>query len=513
MRILYVDDNAADAQQVLAALHAADAAHVIEGVASLAAARAALAHAERYDLLLTDLHLPDGHGLDLVLEVRERALPLAVVALTRQGDESVAIAALRAGADDYLAKRDDLADHLVPTLQAACQRASADRQRRAQVLRVLYVERQTLDIDLTRRHLERHAPHLRLAVARDAAEALARLPRHGGERGDIDLVLCDYRLVGDSGLDLLKELREMRGLDLPVVIVTGQGSEDVAAEALRLGATDYLVKHAHWLQALPLALENAWHRVQAAREHEALRRLNAELEARVARRTKALEAANRELEAFSYSVSHDLRAPLRAIDGLSAMLLRDHLAALDDDGQRLLNMLRDSARRMDRLIIDLLGFARTAREPLQRAPVRPAPLVRNCLDELRDEIERRGIAIAVGELPPCEADANLLRQVFANLLSNAVKYTRRQSAARIEIGATQLDGAPAYFVRDNGAGFDMRHAGKLFGVFQRLHRADEFEGTGVGLAIVARIVDRHGGRIVAEAAPGRGACFTFRLTG
>ncbi|MDT7834590.1 sensor histidine kinase [Aquabacterium sp. OR-4] len=531
MRILLLEDDARDADLIGRALAAAgladglvlattlQQAREILAVASAAVAAGGAAEAGGFDLLLSDLRLPDGHGFELIVALREQGSPLTVVALTGQGDESMAVAALRAGADDYLVKRDDLHERLGATLRAAHLRRQADSARRGRTLQLLYVEPQALDVDLARRHLERHAPHLRLQAVPDAAAALALLPGDASAPCAYDILLVDYRLPGDSGLDLLKTLREQRGLDIPVVLATGQGTEDVAAEALRLGATDYLPKNAHLLQLLPLALENAYHRVAAAREQAALRRLNAELEQRVAERTqalqastRALEASNRELDAFAYSVSHDLRAPLRAIDGLSSLLLRDHAAGVDADGRHMLELLRGSALRMDRLIRDLLRFARGAREPLLRSPVAVGALVQDCLAEHADEITRRGIVVQLPELPDAQADATLLRQVFANLIDNAVKYTRHQAQPRIEFSAEPLAGGGlAYAVRDNGAGFDMRYAGKLFGVFQRLHRADEFEGTGVGLAIAARIIERHGGHIRAEAAVGQGAYFVFSL--
>lgn len=520
MHILLLEDDSHDADLIGRALAEAGLANGLVVARTLQAARECLAApGAGHELLLTDLRLPDGHGFELIIELRQQDSPLTVVALTGQGDESLAIAALRAGADDYLVKRHDLHERLGATLRAAHARVGADRARRTRTLQVLYVEPQAQDVDLTRRHLARHAPHLRLHSVADAPSALALLPADASAPCDIDVLLVDYRLPGNSGLDLLKAVREDRGLDIPLVLATGQGSEDVAAEALRLGATDYLPKNAHLLQLLPLALENAYHRVAAAREQAALRRLNAELEQRVAQRTsalqastRALEASNRELDAFAYSVSHDLRAPLRSIDGLSTLLLRDHAAGVDAEGRHMLDLLRGSAQRMDRLIRDLLRFARSAREPLVRSAVPVGPLVQACLDEHADELARRGITVQLPPLPDAMADANLLRQVFANLIDNAVKYTRHQAQPRIAFSAERTaDGHLAYAVRDNGAGFDMRYAGKLFGVFQRLHRADEFEGTGVGLAIAARIVERHGGHIRAEARPGEGACFVFSL--
>ncbi|MEK7786615.1 MAG: GAF domain-containing protein, partial [Chloroflexota bacterium] len=244
-----------------------------------------------------------------------------------------------------------------------------------------------------------------------------------------------------------------------------------------------------------------------------VRRLNEELEQRVVERTAQLEAANKELEAFSYSVSHDLRAPLRAVDGFSRILLEDYAAQLTPDAQRYLRLVRDNSRQMGRLVDDLLAFSRLGRQPVQAQTVAITPLVRQALDELRAEQEGRQVEIILGDLPECEADPALLKQVWINLLSNALKFTRKREAARVEIGYQRTDGEDVYFVKDNGVGFNMRYQGKLFGVFQRLHRAEEYEGTGVGLAIVQRIIHRHGGQVCAEAEVDKGATFYFTLGG
>jgi PAS domain S-box-containing protein len=226
-----------------------------------------------------------------------------------------------------------------------------------------------------------------------------------------------------------------------------------------------------------------------------------------------LTAANKELEAFSYSVSHDLRAPLRAIDGFSQILLDEYSAALPAEAQEYLRDVRENTRCMGQLVDDLLALARLGRLPLNMQRTEPAAIVHRCLDELPKERNGRRVEIVVGDLPACSADSVLLKQVWMNLLSNAVKYTSRREAARIEVGGGPEDstGNSLYFVKDNGVGFDMRYAHKLFGVFQRLHLADEYEGTGVGLAIVQRIIHRHGGRVWAEAQPNQGATFFFTL--
>ena len=244
---------------------------------------------------------------------------------------------------------------------------------------------------------------------------------------------------------------------------------------------------------------------------EALALLRAELEARVTLRTAELLEANRELEAFSYSVSHDLRAPLRAIDGFSQAVIEDYGDLLPAAGRDQLKTIRRGAQKMGCLIDDLLAFAQLSRTPLLKQPVNTGDIVRGALAELEAQRAGRIVDLRVDALPGCSGDPALLKQVWLNLLSNALKYTRKREQASLEIGCLKTNGTDTFFVRDNGTGFDLRYADKLFGVFQRFHRAEDYEGTGVGLAIVQRIVQRHGGRVWAEAIVDRGATFYFTL--
>ncbi|HYK82685.1 MAG TPA: ATP-binding protein [Gemmatimonadales bacterium] len=231
----------------------------------------------------------------------------------------------------------------------------------------------------------------------------------------------------------------------------------------------------------------------------------------LAEANRELREANRELEHLSYSVSHDLRAPLRAIDGFARMLDEDHAAALNPEAHRLLDVIRGNTVRMGQLIDDLLQFSRLSRRELEPTAVDLGALAQGVVDELSHANDARRVAIAVGPLPQARGDRGLLRQVLVQLIGNAFKFTRGRPDARIDIGARREGGEMVYYVRDNGVGFDMRYANKLFGIFQRLHRVDEFEGSGVGLALVQRIVHRHGGRVWAEGRANEGATFYFTL--
>jgi signal transduction histidine kinase len=319
-----------------------------------------------------------------------------------------------------------------------------------------------------------------------------------------DLMLTDLMMPDMDGITLVRTALETDP-NLMSIVMTGYGTIDTAVQAIKAGALDYILKPFKLSVILPV-LSRALHMRR-------LRLENAELVRRVNERSSELEAANKELEAFSYSISHDLRNPLNAVIGYSELLTECYAAEMDKRAQHMLRQICETGSRMEQLIADLLRLSSLGRQALSLECVQTYGLVREVLDELAIDYTERQIEIQVDDLPDCFGDVSLLRQVFVNLLSNALKFTRRKEKATVEVGYRQQEGGNAYFIRDNGAGFDAKNADRLFGAFQRLHCAEDFEGTGVGLSIVKRIVSRHGGRIWAESEVGQGATFYFTLAG
>ncbi|HLA62083.1 MAG TPA: response regulator [Nitrospiraceae bacterium] len=362
------------------------------------------------------------------------------------------------------------------------------------------------------------------------------------------LIISDVVMPEMDGYDLCRRVKSDPGLgDIPIILVTTLSDPQDVIRGLECRADNFILKpydDGHLLSRVRFVLINREvrqaeqssmgveiffngqkHFITADRlqilnlllsTYEAAIQRNKELSLAqddLHRVNASLEAANKELEAFSYSVSHDLRAPLRAVDGFAQAVLEDYGQRLPEEAQRYLQTIRQGAQRMGDLIDDLLAFAQLSRQPLTRRAVDTGKIVREVLEELSRQRDGRQIEVRVGELSACQGDPGLLRQVWVNLLSNALKFTRKTESAVVEIGSALEQGETIFFVRDNGSGFDMQYAEKLFGVFQRLHREEEFEGTGVGLAIVARVIHRHGGRVWAEAETDRGATFYFTLEG
>ena len=330
-----------------------------------------------------------------------------------------------------------------------------------------------------------------------AREALAAL-----RPGEVDLLITDLMMPEMDGIALSNAVRQVDPT-VSTIVMTGHGTIDTAVRAMQEGALDYILKPFKLNVILPVIVR--------ALDVRRLRRENAELEARERRRSEELAAAYRDLESFSYSISHDLRAPLRSITSF-AQILEDELGTQSEaETRRMIGLIRSGGQKMDQLIVGLLEFSRAGREPLNLELIDMTLMAGAAAAEVMALYSGPTPRIDIDDVPSVAADARVIRQVWCNLIGNALKYSAKRAEPWIKISG-RIEGQEAlYQVEDNGAGFDMRYADKLFGVFQRLHRAEEFSGTGVGLAIVHRIIVRHGGRIRARGVPDAGACFEFAL--
>lgn len=362
--------------------------------------------------------------------------------------------------------------------------------------RILLVDDSEEDREYIKRLLTKAAEFTwQFAETPDGKQGLA-LAASGGP---FDCILLDYRLHDMDGMEFLRLLANQFGEPrVAVVMLAGAGDEGLAVRAMKLGAQDYLSKRHLDAELLLRAIENAIIHFQLILANR--------------KSAKLLQAAHRELETFTYSVSHDLRAPLRHIAGFSDILIRDFGPGMAVEARDLLQLIADAVVRMGLLVDGLLRLSKLGRQALKLVHTDLNVIVDEVIAVLQPECEGRVVEWRVARLPALECDRILIAQVFQNLLSNALKYSRGRKSAIIEIGSTQEPGKPpVIFVRDNGAGFDMKFADGLFGVFQRMHGESEFEGTGIGLALAKRIISRHGGQIWAEAAVDVGATFYFTL--
>jgi signal transduction histidine kinase/CheY-like chemotaxis protein len=530
-RLLIVDDELAHMRALCDILQ--QEGYVTRGFTSGLEAVKALRQ-EPFDLLLTDLMMPQIDGITLLRACHEIDPDLACIVMTGHGTIATAVDALKAGALDYVLKPFKV-NNILPALGRALamrrlQLENIQLRESVGIYELAQAITQGLEHDeIVERTLaaagcqsDAHAVYLLVPTADRRTLELAGATGPGVES------LQDQTAAHAGALDdwVARARAELEAPDatlepaapfahpfdarigLAIPIVAGGRFFGVLGFSSTRQQRRVSRGHLKALDVLACTAANAFATAALVTE---LRRMNEELEMRVSERTRELENANKELESFSYSVSHDLREPLRAVEGFCEMFRTEFAAGVPEAGQQMLERIWAGASRMTRLIDDLLHFSRFSREPLRRERVRLHELVLQIVARLKERGGERPIAVQVGELPDCYGDPALLEQVLVNLLSNAFKFTTGRDFARVEVGVLRKGMATVYYVRDNGVGFDMRYADKLFGVFQRLHAQEAFEGTGIGLSIVQRIVTRHGGRVWADSRPGEGATFYFSL--
>jgi two-component system NtrC family sensor kinase len=515
--ILVIDDSATFREALKAALEEAGYKVFVAGTGEdglrIAADR-------RPAAIIVDGVLPGIDGATVIRRIRlDAALRrLPCLFLTASEDRGAEVQALDAGADAFVRKE---ADVVVVLARLNAMLRSAGTQVAGSDVARLLGSKKILAVDDSETYLQELVGALRadgyeLILARSGEAALDLLAIQPA-----DCLLLDVTMPGIGGLETCRRIKSVPGLrDIPIVMLTALEDRAAMIEGLSAGADDYVAKSSDFdvVRARVLA---QLRRRQFEDENRQIREqlLLTELEAAKARAAwelaetraalvKELEWKNEELESFSYSVAHDLRAPLRNVDGFSQALLEDYHDKLDAEGRKYLHFLREAAQHMEQLIDDLLALSRVALTEFRREPVNLSLIASAVAARLRQANPNHPVEFVIADDVLAEGDDRLLTIVFENLLGNAWKFTRRCEVARIEVGVT---GDKAYFVRDNGAGFNMAYASKLFGVFQRLHSAMEFEGTGIGLATVQRVVRRHGGTIWAEGVVGCGATFSFTL--
>jgi DNA-binding response OmpR family regulator len=482
-----------------------------------------LAAAARPAAIIVDGVLPGIDGATVIRRIRLdaalRSLPCLL--LTASEDHGAELRALDAGADAFVRKGDDTAI-ILARLNAVLR--SAPAQTMASATSSLMAPKKVLTVDDSETYLQGLAEALRgdgyeVVLARSGEEALELLAIQ-----PVDCILLDLLMPGIGGEETCRRLKSAPiTRDIPTIMLTSLEDREAMIRGLGAGADDYIAKSSD-LEVLRARVLAQIRRKQFEDENRTIREqlLRHELETAEARAAQQLaearaalvgelEQKNKELEAFSYSVSHDLRAPLRSIDGFSQALLEDYAGSLDERGLDYLKRVRAAAQRMGELIDDLLQLSRVGRAPLHREPVDLSALVRHVELSLRRMSPERDVTLVVADGLWVDGDQGLLRVALENLLGNAWKFSGKTADPVIEVGVSHAGPTPVYFIRDNGVGFDKTYAGKLFSPFQRLHSEAEFPGTGIGLATVHRIVDRHGGKVWAESEIGRGATFYWTL--
>lgn len=500
--ILYVEDDPLDADLLIRHL-AEKASHLSIIHVDTAQACLNLVVEKTFDLILLDNNLPDILGIDMLKKLIMMQNRTPVIMITGQGDEYLAINSLRIGATDYICKKGNYLEKLPEIIEANIRGSAVSGKRQMNMTvtqhNILYIEKNKADIDLTIQYFRDHAPQISVIIAETTYDGLELLL---GEN-QTDLILMDLWMNDQNALEFLKELK-LRNIDTPLIVVTGKGDEDHAVTAIHLGAYDYIVKRENYLTRLPYAIYNAIDKFTTDK-------LNRELRMKLDNRVEELEKLTMELEAFTHYISSGFGVPLRAIEGFSRILEKNYSERLDKEGGRLIDIIRQNAKKLDAMLHDLFNLSQVSHSNLKISKINMAFMVRTLYKQIATGKDKETVTFTVAQLPLAMGFAPLIKMVWSNLLVNALKFTKSKKNPEIQIGYRQESAELVFWVKDNGVGFDPKLSEKLFNIFQRLHNDPDFEGTGVGLAIVRRVVHLHGGSVWAEGEVDRGATFYFSL--
>jgi len=506
MKILILEDNTTDADLCKRAIDNAIDHCTIDLARTIAEAKKLIRTDTCYDVALLDINLPDGNGLELLSEIREKELDTAVVIFTDQGNEELAVSALKAGADDYIPKKQGFIAELPHVINLAILNFRQNQKQQTEIIKVIYIEHNPVDVDLTLRHLKKYAPNVRIDIISTAENALKLLPIAAGEKYNdpYHLMLLDYGLPGMSAFDFIKIIRQERMIQLPIIIITGQGDEEIAVQALKLGANNYITKNENYLFKLPLLIKNAFQITEQKKMTVEL------LEA-----LKKAQESDRLKSAFLANMSHEIRTPMNGILGFAELLKEPGLSGQEQ--QVYIRVIEKSGARMLNIINDIVDISKIEAGLMkiywQETNINEQ--IEFVYDFFKPEVEEKGIKLSFSNSLPNEeavihSDPEKLYSILSNLIKNAVKFTH---TGTIEFGYVIREGFLEFFVKDSGVGIpkDRQKA-----IFERFIQADiedknAYQGAGLGLSISKAFIEMLGGKIWVESTDGKGSSFYFTL--
>ena len=497
MNILLIEDNPADADLAARGLKDSISGCRTAIARDIKTAGELLKRGQKFDVALLDMNLPDGNGMDLLVDIRESKIDMAVVMLTGSGDEEVAVAALKAGADDYIVKRQGYISQLPGVITAAVENFKKNIQHEPEIINVLYIEHSIADIDLTQRHFKKYAPHIRIKTAVTATEAVRLLTRSGADKSKYQVILMDYNLPGSNALGFIKMLRQQMKISLPIIIVTGRGNEERAVLMVKMGASEYLTKSDNYLSLLSSLISSAH------KQHELIKA-----------KEKA-EESDRLKTAFLNNISHEIRTPMSAITGFSELINNPGLSP--EKRKNFTDIIIKSGRQLLSIISDIISIASvdSGQEKIIKKETRINSLCRLVLEQYSSAAQENRVTLSLKSIPGSEdlvimTDETKLLQILGNIVGNAIKFTEEGS---VNFGCKLKNDEPLFYVKDNGIGIPKEMHQEIFKRFSQVKypASKDYGGSGLGLSIAKAYLDLLGGKIWFNSEPGKGSEFYFTI--